>query len=179
MRNCEPGRTLVIGANYYQKTKNFPYLRVPENDKNIILSFHYYRPFLLTHYHTHWTSLKKYKGPVHYPGITITNDELEKISPEIKPDIMWSVCSVDKQTILNDWMPAIKVAKELNLPLYCGEYGVYHIAPKEDALRWYRDMTDLFRQNNIAFAHWEYKGTFPVVTKKLKAIKPLVDILVE
>ncbi|NQU84541.1 MAG: hypothetical protein HQ541_02150 [Mariniphaga sp.] len=79
--------------------------------------------------------------------------------------------------MLDDINSAIKVAKKLNRPLYCGEFGVYPTAPKADAIRWYRDVTDIFRENNIAFAHWEYKGDFPLVDKNLKPLQPLVDIL--
>lgn len=42
IRKEEPNRMLVIGANYWQVPSSFAYLSVPENDKNLILSFHFY-----------------------------------------------------------------------------------------------------------------------------------------
>jgi endoglucanase len=47
---------------------------VPEDDK-IILSYHFYEPFALSHYGTPWTFMKDYKGPVHYPGVIVTQAE--------------------------------------------------------------------------------------------------------
>ena len=68
LRVNEPERTIVIGSNRWQGTETFPALKVPENDQNIILSFHHYRPFGFTHYKAPWTQLHGYNGPVHYPG---------------------------------------------------------------------------------------------------------------
>ena len=71
IRKLEPERILVIGSNIWQSAKTFDVLKVP-NDKNIILSFHFYEPFLLTLFHAGWTGFKNYSGPVHYPGILIS-----------------------------------------------------------------------------------------------------------
>ena len=176
LRKNEPERTIVIGSNKWQGTETFPFLKVPENDKNIILSFHHYRPFGLTHYKTSWTGMAGYNGPVHYPGETITKEELAR-QPEFKNDISWAIGYWDKKRMLEDINVPIKVAKKLRLPLYCGEFGVYYTAPKPDANRWYTDVTDIFRENNIAFAHWDYKTTFGIVDKNNKPIQPVVDIL--
>ena len=55
LREREPDRTLVIGSNMWQGVETFKYLRVPEGDPNIILSFHYYNPMILTHRGAGWT----------------------------------------------------------------------------------------------------------------------------
>lgn len=49
LREREPQRTLVIGSNRWQGYETMKYLKVPEGDKNIVLSFHYYNPMILTH----------------------------------------------------------------------------------------------------------------------------------
>jgi hypothetical protein len=38
----------VIGSNRWQSATTFDKLRVPENDTNIVLSYHFYEPFFLT-----------------------------------------------------------------------------------------------------------------------------------
>ena len=50
IREIEPERVIVIGSNRWQSVETFNALKVPENDKNIILSFHFYKPFLFSHY---------------------------------------------------------------------------------------------------------------------------------
>ena len=61
IRNWEPERTLVIGSNRWQSATTFDQLKIPQNDRNIILSFHFYEPFHLTHYQASWTRLKDFK----------------------------------------------------------------------------------------------------------------------
>ena len=64
LREREPQRTLVIGSNLWQSYGTIKYLKVPEGDKNIVLSFHYYNPMILTHYGAWWAPIGKYKGKV-------------------------------------------------------------------------------------------------------------------
>ena len=46
IRETEPDRTLVIGSNMWQVVQTFDSLVVPNDDKNIVLSFHSYDPLL-------------------------------------------------------------------------------------------------------------------------------------
>ncbi|MBN1822620.1 MAG: cellulase family glycosylhydrolase [Prolixibacteraceae bacterium] len=178
LRKAEPERTIVIGSNKWQGTETFPYLKVPENDPNIILSFHHYRPFGFTHYKTPWTQLNLYDGPVHYPGEVITKED-QAANPDYIKTIQWAIGKWDKEVMLKDISVAIKTAKKMGLPLYCGEFGVYYTAPKADALRWYSDVTDIFRENNIAYSHWDYKTTFGIIDKNGKPDMPVIDLLVK
>ncbi len=165
LRALEPERIIVIGSNMWQSAQTFDVLKVP-NDKNIILSFHFYEPFLLTHYHASWTGLRDYTGPVHYPGALISQEEFTTLTP-------------DQQAIAKDWVgkefndqkleqmmqKPLQKAKELGLQVYCGEYGVIAGAPEEDRIRWYNDMISVFNRNNIASANWNYKsGAFGLLT---------------
>ena len=45
-----------------------------------------------------------------------------------------------------------------DMPMYCGEHGVIDLAPKEDALRWIRDIHAVFHKYGIGSALWNYKG---------------------
>ena len=62
IRSWEPSRTLVIGSNRWQSASTFDQLKIPKKDKNIILSFHFYEPMLLSYYQASWTELKILKG---------------------------------------------------------------------------------------------------------------------
>jgi len=133
-------------------------LKVPK-DKNIILSFHFYEPFLLTHYKASWTGLKNYTGPVHYPGVLLTKAEFDSLAPDqqaIVKDFVgeeWNMEKLDSMMML-----AVKKAKELGLQIYCGEYGVIENAPEADKIRWFNDMISVFNKNGISSANWNYKS---------------------
>jgi len=178
IREIEPERTIVTGSNKWQGTETFPFLKVPGNDPNIILSFHYYRPFGFTHYKAPWTQVKSYKGTVRYPGEVVSRED-QAADPAYFKELQWPYGYWDKEVMLKDIRFAIESAQKMNLPLYCGEFGVYYTAPKEDALRWYSDLTDIFRENNIAFAHWDYKTTFGIIAGNGKPVMPVIQLLVK
>lgn len=161
LRTIEPERIIVIGSNKWQSAQTFDVLKVP-NDKNIILSFHFYEPFLLTHYHASWTNLRDYTGPVHYPGELLTQAEFDMLSADQQAIVKDHVGKVWNMEKLEEMMQLpIQKAKELGLPLYCGEYGVIAGAPEEDRISWYNDMISIFNKNGIASANWNYKsGSF-------------------
>ncbi len=73
----------------------------------------------------------------------------------------------------------LRIAESLNLPLYCGEWGVITTAPDADRLRWYRDMVQLFERHDIAYANWNYKSdNFGLVDGEGEPQSALIDIVV-
>ena len=180
IRLKEPGRIILLGSNRWQAAATFPELKVPQNDKNIILSFHFYIPMALTHHLAPWTELKEYDGPVNYPGWIIDTTMYAAMPNDLVDYLKGGANGYYDQAALEKlMMPAIEVAQKLKLPLYCGEYGVYPTIPQETALRWYRDVTAIFNRHQMAYAHWGYKGDFPVVGEKSKPNRPLVEVLTE
>ncbi len=162
IRKLEPERTIVIGSNKWQQVGTFDVLKVPENDSNILLSFHFYEPFLLTHYNASWTGMKGYTGPVHYPGTILSQEGFDALPKEQKAIVAgWVGKTYNKAWILEEWQKPIQKAKALGLPLYCGEFGIITGPETADMERWYQDMIDLFEENNIGYANWNYKsGSF-------------------
>ncbi len=161
LRVLEPERIIVIGSNMWQSAQTFDVLKVP-NDKNIILSFHFYEPFLLTHYHASWTGLRGYTGSVHYPGALLNQAEFDSLPAPQQANTKDFVGKEWNMEKLEQMMQLpLKKANELGLQVYCGEYGVITGAPEADRIRWYNDMISVFNKNNIASANWNYKsGSF-------------------
>lgn len=167
IRHWESERVLVIGSNRWQSANTFDQLRIPPNDKNILLSFHFYEPFYLTHYQASWTDLKDFKGQVNYPGQIVP----EGISPKEK-----TVYRID--TLEKMMEKPLALAARLNLPLYCGEFGVINKAPVGSKLAWYKDMVAIFDKRGIGYANWNYKaGAFGIVDEDIKPDKPMIEIL--
>jgi len=178
LRELEPERTIVIGSNRWQSADTFDELQIPENDPHILLSFHFYEPFLLTHYQASWTNLADYSGPVHYPGKLITEEELEQLSPQMQELVDERMQSYNRETLENMMRKPLQLAQRTRLPLYCGEWGVIEKAPRDARLRWYRDMVDIFEKNNIAYANWDYKSnSFGLVSTDEVVNSELVQII--
>ena len=152
IRELEPNRTIVIGSNWYNNCHTFDDLKVPENDSNIILTFHMYEPFLLTHYQIQWggSNIKKYSGPVHYPGNILSEEEFKQLSDSAKLIIKhWVDREFNKAELRKMMEKPIQKAKELGLPLYNGEYGVHNVVLSPDRVRWHRDILSVMQENGI------------------------------
>ena len=180
LREVEPQRTLVIGSNRWQSYDTIEFLRVPEGDKNIILSFHYYNPMVLTHYGAPWASIGKYKGKINYPGIMVLQEDYDAAPEEVKGELKQYTTQVwNKDKIREDFKDAIASAKKYGLQLFCGEWGVYEPVERELAYRWYKDMLEIFDEFDIAWTTWCYDGDFGFWDQRTEDYKdkPLVDLL--
>ena len=184
LREREPQRTLVIGSNLWQGYETIKYLKVPEDDKNIILSFHYYNPMILTHYGAWWTPIGKYKGKVNYPGVLVSKEDYEAASDSVKvllDENHYTTQVWDINKIREDFKDAIAAAKKYNLQLFCGEWGVYEPVDRELAYKWTRDMLTVFKENHIAWTTWCYDADFGFWDQQKHCFKDkgLVDLLTE
>ena len=182
LREREPQRTLVIGSNMWQSYGTIKYLKVPENDKNIILSFHYYNPMILTHYGTWWTPIGKYTGKVNYPGVLVSKEDYDTASDSVKAVIDENKFTTEEwniDRIRADFKDAIEAAKKYNLQLFCGEWGVYEPVDRELAYKWTKDMLTVFDEFNIAWTTWCYDADFGFWDQKKHDFKDkgLVDLL--
>ncbi len=166
IRASEPNRVVVVGSNRWQIPESFGDLKVPEGDKNIILSTHVYSPFIFTHYTADWTPLKDYTGPVNYPGRVLQEEDYQRLMAanggSLKDLVQDSNLEWNKEQIKNKFKPAIDRARELGLQLYCGEFGCLPTAPREGRLQYYADITDAMEESGMAWANWEYKGDFGI-----------------
>ena len=181
LRELEPQRTLVVGSNMWQGHETMKYLKVPEGDKNIILSFHYYNPMLLTHYGAWWSPLcAAYKGKVNYPGVLVSKEDYDAapaaIKDQLKPftEEVWNIDKIREQ-----FKDAIEAAKKYDLQLFCGEWGVYEPVDRELAYKWYRDVLTVFDEFNIAWTTWCYDADFGFWDQQRHCYKdyPLVELL--
>ncbi|MCR4558985.1 MAG: glycoside hydrolase family 5 protein [Bacteroidales bacterium] len=180
IRKREPNRTLVIGSNRWQGVETFKYLKVPENDKNIILSFHYYNPMIVTHYGAWWTNLKDFHGKVTYPGITVSKEVYEATPDSIKPFIeQYTTEEWNKEKIYSQMKDAINVAKKYGLQLFCGEWGVYCPVDRDLAYAWTKDMLQVFDEFNVAWTTWCYDADFGFWDQEKHCFKdkPLAEML--
>ena len=184
LREREPQRTLVIGSNMWQSYNTIKDLKVPEGDKNIILSFHYYNPMILTHYGAWWTPIGKYTGKVNYPGVLVSQEDYDAADEAVKAvidenEFTTQEWNIDK--IRADFADAIAAAKKYDLQLFCGEWGVYEPVDRELAYKWTKDMLTVFKENNIAWTTWCYDADFGFWDQAKHEFKDkgLVDLLME
>lgn len=164
IRELEPERTLVVGSNLWQSYKTVKDLRLPENDKNLIVSFHYYHPFLFTHHLASWTAEGEYTGAVHYPGNVVLPEDLDSLPAEIADKFeSWTHEVYNKKVFAEHFEEVLQFARPRGLKVYCGEYGCINTAPVPDRIRWWHDINEVFTSKGIARAVWDYKGIFGII----------------
>lgn len=181
VRVNEPERVIVVGSNQWQQVGTFKDLKVPENDPNLILSFHFYSPMIFTHYKAPWsTGLKEYTGEVIYPGFPIDTIQYEKYPPEVVQKLRESNADWGTDLMESEFKKAKAIADRYSLPLYCGEFGCYPSTSLELRSSYYKDIISVFDKLEISWTHWNYKNDFPVVDEKtLEPIEMVLSGLME
>ncbi len=180
IRKNEPQRILVLGSRYGNQVKTFSELAIPLGDPNLILSFHYYAPLLVTHYKAPWSASGGYTGPINYPGQTVDPQEYEKITdPALLKAVKDRNGYYDRDVMAREILPMVELGEKLGLRIHCGEFGCYANTPVDMHQRWYRDLMSIFREHNIAWSHWEWKSGFAIVNKDLSPKAEYLDILMD
>ncbi len=163
LRAREPRRTLVLGSNRFNQYQTFPDLDVPDDD-HLILTFHYYHPMFITHYTAKWwRDGGSYAGPIRYPGKPIPDSQHIAIE-RLKDDGREAENRhVDRGVMIADMTIPRDIATATGNPLYCGEFGCYEHTPPDIREAWYRDIVAAFRELQIGWANWDYKGSFGLI----------------
>ena len=117
IRKTNPARTVIVGPAYWNSIDHLDDLVLPENDRNLIVTVHYYTPMRFTHQGASWVS-----ETVGLSGIT------------------WG-SAADMARLKSDFASARHWADAHHRPIFLGEFGAYdkggrcRIAPPGPA-RW-------------------------------------------
>ena len=180
VRELEPKRTVIIGANRWQSFDQVKNLRVPEDDKNIIISFHFYNPFAFTHYRASWTDQKDNPLKVTYPGKMASAEEVAKLSPALKQKYGWLAGDGgynDINTLEQQIKQAYDAAAAMGRKAYLGEFGVIDGADEPSMIRWYRDIVAICEKYDIGYTTWDYKGGFGILRDNGQPWQEKIDAL--
>lgn len=184
IRETEKDRIIVLGANMQNQASHVKNIKVPEGDRNIILTFHFYEPLLITHYQASWTPLRilHFNGSMQYPGQLIPDEVYEQLNDEEKAVVEPYNHSYDKEWIRAQWKEAMEYAKAQGLTLYLGEFGCLVNCGEEVRLAWLKDVVDLARECGIPYSMWEYNSQFGFADRMNKGVitnRPLMDVFVK
>jgi len=165
IRKIDATHAIIVGGTDYNSINKLS--SIPEySDSNLIYTFHFYDPHLFTHQGASWgspslASLAGVPFPADGGRIPQTPNDLKGTWVEgalrnYKNDAAFSKLrgSLDK---------AVTFSKERNVPVFCGEFGVYLIqSPERDRTIWYEFITGALEKRNIARASWDYFGGFGI-----------------
>ncbi len=157
IRKNAPDSTIVYGGVEWNSAATLRLLEEPFDD-NVLYTFHYYEPLLFTHQKAPWVPTISQTMSVPYTDdMGWFKEESEKIGHQGMPVVRAKAEKMGVEFHEEMIGCALETAKERNLTLYCGEFGVIDRADPKEAIKWYRDVLDLFEKYNIGYALWSYK----------------------
>ena len=157
IRKNAPTTTLIYGGIQWNSANTVKFLETPI-DENVVFTFHMYEPLIFTHQKAPWVPGMDMNKEIAYPA------SMDYFRQESLPlgykgkDITDTKGDFPCQKIMEDMViAAFSAAKEKNVEIYCGEYGVIDRAPAKDSLAWIKDIHAIFRKYNVGSALWSYK----------------------
>lgn len=139
IRESNPDRTLLVGPAIWSGIWALQFFELPADEKNIIVTFHYYNPFPFTHQGADWVA-----GSDAWLGTQWLGDDSEK------------------QSVLTDFVTATYWARTNNRPLNLGEFGAYSKADMDSRARWTAFVARIAEENDISWHYWEFIAGFGV-----------------
>ncbi|MCL2208623.1 MAG: glycoside hydrolase family 5 protein [Treponema sp.] len=170
IRKFDKNRWIIIGGseyNSYNKLSAVPFY----NDTKLIYTFHFYDPFLFTHQGASWSPPLEYLSGVPFPP---DRGRMPRLPSRLRGT--WVEGSLnsyiregDPAKMLQTLDKIVAFSKEKNVPVFCGEYGVFmKESPPEDRIVWYDFVTKALDNRNIPRASWDYYGGFGIFNKEGK-----------
>jgi endoglucanase len=156
VRQSNPNRTIVIGPVNWNQINFLDKLQIPEKERNVIVTVHYYEPMKLTHQGASW--------------IADSNNWL---------GTKWLGTDEEKKAIVQIFDKAADWAKAHNRPMHLGEFGVLNTADMESRARWTGFIVKTLTDRGFSFSYWEFCAGFGLYDPANKTWhKPLLDALI-
>jgi endoglucanase len=155
IRLSNPTRTLIIGPANWNGIESLNTLILPENDRNIIVTVHFYHPMRFTHQGAPWAKEYKDLSGVQWTG---TAAEKEEVESKLKVAADWSVKN--------------------NRPIFLGEFGAYDKGDMDSRARYTAFVARTAERLNFCWAYWQFDSDFIVYNiNKENWVKPILNAL--
>lgn len=159
IREVSPSIRILVGS-YWNNHVGAVRDMDPPHDENIVYNFHCYEPLIFTHQGAPWIPKMDHSFRMNLDAPYSDYDKFTKANINQEGDAFDkydSKSTIDVAYFENLFEDAINVAKERNVLLYCGEYGVIDRADPKEALKWFKLVNKVFEKHNIGRAVWSYK----------------------
>ncbi len=157
IRPTNPTRNVVVGPVGWNAIRELPTLELPESDRHLIATVHYYDPFRFTHQGASW----------------VGSESRAWLGTE------WLGTEAEQRVVQRDLDTAITWAVKHRRPLYLGEFGAYDRADLESRARWTRYVAEQALARKMGFGYWEFCAGFGAYDPQRQAwIEPLKNALI-
>jgi endoglucanase len=155
IRETNPDRTVIIGPANWNGIESLKTLVLPQNDRNIIVTVHFYHPMRFTHQGASWTKEFSTLSGITWTGTTEEKEEVNK-----------------KLQVAADW------SKTNNRPVFLGEFGSYDKGDMDSRARYTSYVARRAELLGFSWAYWQFDSDFIVYdVKKDQWVFSILDAL--
>ena len=165
IRTVDDTHTIIVGGAGWNSYNNLAAMPIYEDD-NLIYTFHFYDPFLFTHQGATWVA------PSMAPLANVPFPYNAANMPDLPPSLAgtWvgnAFNNYDADGTIAQIQELIDIAvqfrDERNVPVYCGEFGVYiPNSQNADRVFWYDEVRSYLEEKEISWTIWDYHGGFGI-----------------
>jgi endoglucanase len=155
VRSSNPRRCVVVGPVNWNNIDQLSSLELPD-DKNLLVTIHYYAPMTFTHQGASW------------------------IGPESQKWLgtKWTGSALERFEMTGNFDKAANWGHENARPIYLGEFGAYERADMDSRVRWIKAVREQAKKWGFSEAYWEFCSGFGAYDPADKSWrKPLLDAL--
>lgn len=151
IRQTNPVRTVIVGPANSNNLKALPQLKLPDNDRNLLVTVHYYNPSAFTHQGATWTTPSR----EHLTGVP------------------WGT-SADHAAVDKDFDIIAAWAKANHRPILIGEFGAYDKGEMSMRAAWASAVAKAAEARGFAWTWWQFESSFSIYDmKRQQWIAPL------
>jgi endoglucanase len=140
VRQSNPTRIVVVGPTHWNSLADLPLLKLPQ-DRNLLITFHYYEPFHFTH-----------------QGATWAGEEVKQLH-----GVTWGSAE-DRAALAADFDKVSAWSKANHHPILLGEFGAYDKSgtPLDLRVAYIGAARTEAERHGFVWAYWQFEGDFVV-----------------
>jgi len=155
IRESNPTRTVIIGPAFWNSIDHLDELKLPDKDRHIIVTVHYYTPMDFTHQGAPW------------------------VKPPYKVGVTWMGTTEERGRIESDFQKVQNWAKQHGRPVFLGEFGAYDKGDMASRARYTACVARTAEHLGWSWAYWQFDGDFIVYNVgKSQWVKPIYNALI-
>ncbi len=143
IRETNPERYVIIGPDLWNSVDRLDTLELPDDDRRIIGTFHYYKPHEFTHQGASWSSAHDVD------------------------DLPWG-SDADIAALTADFDKALAWSEREQRPLLIGEFGSFYAAPMDSRVNWTSAVRTEAENRGFSWAYWDFGTDFAVYNLSTK-----------
>ena len=138
IRASNPTRNVVIGPAFYNSIDHLQELKLPVQDRHLIVTVHYYSPMDFTHQGAPW------------------------VGRQDKVGVVWQGTAQERAAITSDFQRARDWARQHDRPIFLGEFGAYDKGDMASRVRYNEYVARTAERFGWSWAYWQFDSDFIV-----------------